>query len=923
MILGFFHRLLGLRPGELRRVGAMASLLGLIITTSYIIKPVRNSLFLSQYGADFLPYVYILVALVVGFVASGFAQLVSRFYIKRVFFGSAIFFALNLLVFWRIVQAEQGAFVFYLWVSIFTIVMPTLFWLYANYIFYSNEAKRAFGILAAGGILGSIAGGALTSVLVQSTGTAGLLLYAAFVLVFIAALIVWIEVQEKDRIAERRSDLRRREKRQLAGKSQATLTLVKRSRYLTSIMVLVVLTTVVSTLADYQFNAVAEETYQGMDTLTSFFGTFFAAINVLAFLLQLFLAGRILSHFGVGAGLLFLPLALASGSLAFLIIPGLWTAAFIKASDIGLSNSLNKSSTEILWLPIPLEIKNRAKAWLDMFVERVSRGIGGLLILLATSVLSLSLGHVSLVVLALLVPWIVLAIRLKREYVTAFRTSLARRDIDIAALTEEVQDQNGLSVLRQVLSGTDERETLYALELLQGTDDEALIEPVSELTSHPSASIRAAALKLLRGYPNPPELENLASLSRDPSAEVGAEALGLLLKMDRTRAQEDLSRIFHSGDVPRIHAMLNCMEDSPDLLEGILDEDFVRRYYQAEGEKERELAARALGFLPATREVMDLLSALLADASISVARVAAASAGKLQREELIPGLLAQLPRRSLRVAARNALSKLGPAVLNSVAQLMPDTDQDVRLRRALPQVLAEFEDQSIVAGILAHLPEEDLPLHYQAIKTLGKMRSRYPKLRFSGREVHRLLEVETDAYCATASRWLILRGGRPQNDCQALLLRAIEERLTFARERLFRLLGLIYPADDIFNAWIRIVRGRPSVRAAALEFLGNLLNAKHRELLLPLLESSSWEEVAVRARERASNLGAGTTFKDAVVELIKGADAWLAACSVTLAGKMTIAEALEPVRAATDHPDEVVREAAKAVLERWASRDDK
>ncbi|KKK90118.1 hypothetical protein LCGC14_2726290, partial [marine sediment metagenome] len=84
------------------------------------------------------------------------------------------------------------------------------------------------------------------------------------VLVAIAALIAWIEVQEKDRIAERRSDLRRREKRQLAGKSKTTLALIKRSRYLTSIMLLVVLTTVASTLVDYQFNAVAEKNYQGM-----------------------------------------------------------------------------------------------------------------------------------------------------------------------------------------------------------------------------------------------------------------------------------------------------------------------------------------------------------------------------------------------------------------------------------------------------------------------------------------------------------------------------------------------------------------------------------------------------------------------------------------------------------------------------------
>ena len=61
-------------PGERRRVGGMFALLGLVITTSYILKPVRSSLFLSQFGSERLPYVYMLVAVVLGVVAALFAR---------------------------------------------------------------------------------------------------------------------------------------------------------------------------------------------------------------------------------------------------------------------------------------------------------------------------------------------------------------------------------------------------------------------------------------------------------------------------------------------------------------------------------------------------------------------------------------------------------------------------------------------------------------------------------------------------------------------------------------------------------------------------------------------------------------------------------------------------------------------------------
>jgi AAA family ATP:ADP antiporter len=904
----------GLRPGEFRRTATMFSLLGLIIATSYILKPVRSSIFLTEFGADRLPYVYILIGGVLGFVATGFSRIVARFSLNRVFTGAALFFALNLLLFWW--ALGQGwrytSYVFYVWVSIFTIVMPTLFWFLANYIFYPNEGRRLFSTVTAGGLLGSIAGGGLTSVLVRVIGTPALLLCAAAVLLLIAALSARIYSSERDRVSERVSDLHHRETRLLAEQGQGVLKLVLGSRYLLYITVLTAVISITSTLVDYQFNVMAERYFEGMDSLTRFFGTFFAAINTVAFFSQLLLAGRVLNRFGVGVGLFFLPIGLFLGSFWSLWMPILASASFLKLSDDGFSNSVNKSSLEILYLPIPMEVKNRTKAWLDMFVERVSRGVAGVVILVATIVFALSVSHISLLVLALVIPWLYLTFLLKREYVKTFRSSLARRDIDVAALTSDVQDQHSLLVLHQVLTGADEKQTLYALELLNGTEDASLLEPVVQLTGHESSDVRAAAVKLLCSYPDPPRFERLNELLTDPNPTVRAEALALLFKTDNVRGKNELNALFQSGDVATTHAVLDCMAVSPELLAGVLDESFAVRYHDSGNARERELAARALGFMKSNDRIHTMLLDLLEDPSAEVARAAADSAGRLRDKRFLPLLIKQLCRRRLRAPARKALARFGDEVVDIAADLLEDDSQHLELRRALPRVLAQFESQEAVDRMVAGLPEDDLTIQYQIIKSLGKIRDRFPRLQFSKSEIERVLQAEAETYSIHASRLAALARADLKNDAMTLLKRALQERFEFTRDRIFRLLGLIYPAKDIYNSWNGVVNGRPPVRAAALEFLGNLLSQTHKDEILPLLEVSAPENVPATGQRLIDR--SSLTLNRVLRELVKGKDGWLAACAITLVGKLRLDELATVVKSVDTSGHPVTKEAVEHTL---------
>ena len=291
--------LVDLRPGEGGRVGGMFALIGLIIATSYILKPVRSSLFLTQFGSERLPYVYLAVALVLGVVASAFARIAGRADLPRLFVGTALLFSFTLVVFWALTVANWRftGFAFYVWVSIFTALMPSLFWLLANYVFYSNEGRRLFPVVMAGGLLGSILGGALTSLLVPVLGTAGLMLAAALLLVAVALLASWNSARERERMNERRADLSRQQKQRALGEESSPYRMLGQSRYLSMLAGLISIGSLVSTLVDFQFNTVVEQSFGSRDALTEFFGTFFAVINVLAFLLQLLVASFDLFEF--------------------------------------------------------------------------------------------------------------------------------------------------------------------------------------------------------------------------------------------------------------------------------------------------------------------------------------------------------------------------------------------------------------------------------------------------------------------------------------------------------------------------------------------------------------------------------------------------------------------------------------------------
>ena len=174
-----FNRFLDVRDGELRRLFLMSSYLLLIIGCYVTTKSVRDALFLKQIGTEQLPYVYILIALVVGVIATGYSRLASRVSLQTLIRTTSLLIISNLFLFWLMLHrvGDWMFYVLYIWVSVFGVITASQFWLLANYIFNPREAKRLFALIGAGGVLGGIFGGYFTSLGAPRFGTENLLLW--------------------------------------------------------------------------------------------------------------------------------------------------------------------------------------------------------------------------------------------------------------------------------------------------------------------------------------------------------------------------------------------------------------------------------------------------------------------------------------------------------------------------------------------------------------------------------------------------------------------------------------------------------------------------------------------------------------------------------------------------------------------------
>ena len=318
---------------------------------------------------------------------------------------------------------------FYVWVGIYGILTTSQFWLFANSVLDSAQAKRVFGVVNLGGILGAIVGGETASFLVGvvEVSTRDLLLFCAGFLALSTVLLN--RIGGRGGAAGQTVPAAAPLQEPVRNSLREVRAMFRSHRHLAGIGGLLSLTMLVATLVDFQFKTVAVEAYPDQQELAVFLGKFYGRLSMVSLLLQTFLTYRLIRFWGVSGAILLLPLGLLLTSVGMLAVPTLWGAVLMRGIDGSLRPSVDKTGRELLFLPVPMEVKKRAKVFIDLFVDRWSRGLAGGLLLILTSLLHFPVNWISMAVIVLAGLWVVLALVVRRGCVGALHGSRSKPQV--------------------------------------------------------------------------------------------------------------------------------------------------------------------------------------------------------------------------------------------------------------------------------------------------------------------------------------------------------------------------------------------------------------------------------------------------------------------------------------------------------------
>ncbi|HZD31551.1 MAG TPA: Npt1/Npt2 family nucleotide transporter, partial [Candidatus Angelobacter sp.] len=793
------------------------------------------------------------------------------------------------------------------WVGIFGVLAPTQIWTLANYLLTTREAKRVFGMVGGGGILGWIFGGYVSRVVTKAYGTESLLLAMAALLAICSAVMASASTGGRLRV-----DSAEPPTAGISGAGQKDLRggirSVVGSPYLRAIAAVICISSFVTTITGWQFKALAQDFSNGKDAMAIFFGDFYFYAGVLSLLFQLLLTTRLLRRFGIGRILFVLPVVVLAGSVGLLVWGTIAAALFLKGGDQVLRHSVDRSTTELLYLPLPNRVKVEAKWFIDTVVWRLGDGLAGVLVLLFAAQLGWTPQQISWIVILLIFGWLAAVRIVGKQYVVVLQDSISQHRLDAESASTLALDRATSDLLESRIRTSVPEDILYALGLFEVERQRKAHPVVRGLLHHASPAVRQKAVSILSAVGDKSVRPTIEGLLLDPDAGVRTEAMLYLVYQAQVDPLTLLTEIGGCDDfsvrsgiavyLARPGEAQN-IETARQILVG------MSRESGEVGERTRLELARILGEL--TDSFDPLLATLLHDPAQPVVRQAIRSVGALQKPSLAANLLELLPNPELSSEVAEALAKFGDQVVILLSGKLGDSRCCMETRRAIPPILVSIGTPAAAGALCDNLLERDTTLRFHMISALNKIHQLHPEIVLDMQLVETVLAAEiTGHYRSYQIQEALGLTGTADEPVMHALQDSIQQEL----ERIFRLLGLLYPRLDLHSAYFGLQSKDSRVHDNALEFLETILKAQLRAVLLPLLDgkvspgekarmAEHWVRARVESREQA------------VAELTASDDPWLKSCGAYAIGKFGINSLEAELALCLEHPDPLLRETAR------------
>ena len=385
-----------------------------LLCAYYILRPVRDEMGI-QAGIDQLQWLFTATFVAMLAVVPIFGWLTARLPRRCLLPIVYLFFALNLTAFWAAlrggVETAAVAKVFFVWVSVFNLFVVSVFWSFMADLYTTEQGKRLYGFIAAGGTSGAIAGPFVTASLATVVGPTNLLLVSASLLVIAVVCIQRLGTWARGHDATRQAG----EGEPIGGSIWAGLTTVVRSPYLLAICAYLLCYTVLSTLLYFQQAQLVKEAIADSAQRTALFAKLDLAVNLLTLAIQVLVFGCLSKAVSATVMLVLMPAVSLVGFfvlgayplLAVLIVFGVMR----RAGEFALS----KPTRETLFNILTREEKYKSKNFIDTVVYRGGDTLSGW-VSTGLRALGMSISGVSYAGVLIAAVWIGVSLYLGRKH---------------------------------------------------------------------------------------------------------------------------------------------------------------------------------------------------------------------------------------------------------------------------------------------------------------------------------------------------------------------------------------------------------------------------------------------------------------------------------------------------------------------------
>ena len=828
--------ILNIRPGEERNVFLMLAQYFFMGAAMLFVQSASLALFFTAWDATAMPYIYLGIAIIVSSITAIFLKISARTSLARFLILSVLFVLLGsiaLRVGLAFTNSKWLLLALPIWSQTLVNITVTAFWTLAGNIFDVRQGKRIFGLMNAGSWLAYVVMGPFTTPLVNLLGTENLyLVIAACLLIafFLQQAIIRATpgTQTTPELAEDQTH-------------QTSIPQLFRIRYIALIFALITIWRVSYFILDNIFYDRAALQYPSADEMAGFIGGFFALVGLLGFITDMFLTGRIISRFGLRAGLLATPtltlLCMAALAATGILNPQMtsvlfWLAVAGKFTNEGLGFSLDQTADNLLYQPIHERIRARAQTVTEGIIQPLAIGLAGGLLLLFNTTLKFNAIQLTYIYLVSAVIWIILCMALIRAYPIALTEALHKRRFGDKGIP--LNDAGSIQVVRNALRSTHVTEVLYALDLLEKSESATFIDDLAEQVRSPLPEVRRDVINRIERLKLSILLRDIQIQLRketDPSVRETASRALIVLGADSSTA---LNLLVQEDAATQRGAMIGALSLSIASTSTAAHERLVE-LAKSNGDQNRKDAA-ALIMEAANPFLWDVLLPLLMDDDLNVRKSALRAAAKIQHAEIYPSVIQALGSPQTRSLAFNALVGGGNAALPSIIAALKDAALHRHIHLRLIRACSHIKGEAAIQVLESLIHHTNVGIRSRTLTALHDCR-----YKPEGESI--LLVNEQITAESRRAAWLLGALHDLGKSTKAeVLSRAASHDLDETIQRLFYLFEFVYEPHPIQRAQNAIQRRDANRRSYAIEVLDTTLSKNHKKVFIPLLEDFAPKE---------------------------------------------------------------------------------